>query len=253
MPALHNHPPAHFTFGRMHPSAPQCPAPVESCPTPAHPAETQLDFYRKLGYSPAHVRTVLQKFGLSVDTNSVLGELVRTGASPDNVEMDRQNVEGPAAMSVMVTQGEAIGSLPVPTACWEDASSDDREALRPIVIDGSNVAMSHGNKEVFSCLGIQLAVSFFLDRGHADITVFVPSWRKEQARPDGPISDQHILRELEKKKIVVFTPSRRVAGKRVVCYDDASSLSSRTSQMASLCPMTRTATFKARGRSGSVS
>ena len=32
--------------------------------------------------------------------------------------------------------------------------------------------------------------------------------------------DQHILRDLEKKKIVVFTPSRRVAGKRVVCYDD---------------------------------
>lgn len=33
-------------------------------------------------------------------------------------------------------------------------------------------------------------------------------------------SDQHILLELEKRKIVVFTPSRRVGGKRVVCYDD---------------------------------
>lgn len=34
------------------------------------------------------------------------------------------------------------------------------------------------------------------------------------------LPDQHILRELEKKKILVFTPSRRVGGKRVVCYDD---------------------------------
>lgn len=34
------------------------------------------------------------------------------------------------------------------------------------------------------------------------------------------ITDQQILRELERKKILVFTPSRRVAGKRVVCYDD---------------------------------
>lgn len=34
------------------------------------------------------------------------------------------------------------------------------------------------------------------------------------------LTDQHILRELEKKKILVFTPSRRVGGKRVVCYDD---------------------------------
>lgn len=33
-------------------------------------------------------------------------------------------------------------------------------------------------------------------------------------------ADQHILIELERQKIVVFTPSRRVAGKRVVCYDD---------------------------------
>ena len=33
-------------------------------------------------------------------------------------------------------------------------------------------------------------------------------------------SDQHILTELEREKIVVFTPSRRVGGKRVVCYDD---------------------------------
>ncbi|NWS06430.1 ZC12A Endoribonuclease, partial [Motacilla alba] len=79
---------------------------------------------------------------------------------------------------------------------------------------------SHGNKEVFSCRGILLAVQWFWDRGHKDITVFVPSWRKEQPRPDVLIRDQYILRDLEKKKILVFTPSRRVGGKRVVCYDD---------------------------------
>lgn len=32
--------------------------------------------------------------------------------------------------------------------------------------------------------------------------------------------DQEILRRLEKDKILVFTPSRRVQGRRVVCYDD---------------------------------
>lgn len=34
------------------------------------------------------------------------------------------------------------------------------------------------------------------------------------------MQDQHILRDLERRKILVFTPSRRVAGKRVVCNDD---------------------------------
>lgn len=35
-----------------------------------------------------------------------------------------------------------------------------------------------------------------------------------------PTVDQEILRRLEKDKILVFTPSRRVQGRRVVCYDD---------------------------------
>lgn len=47
---------------------------------------------------------------------------------------------------------------------------------------------SHGNKEVFSCRGIQLAVEWFLEKGHKDITVFVPAWRKEQSRPDAIIT-----------------------------------------------------------------
>ncbi|XP_010008511.1 PREDICTED: ribonuclease ZC3H12A-like, partial [Nestor notabilis] len=78
----------------------------------------------------------------------------------------------------------------------------------------------HGNKEVFSCWGIQLAVDWFRERGHTYIKVFVPLWRKEPPRQESPIADQHILEELEKQSILVYTPSRKVKGKRVVCYDD---------------------------------
>lgn len=52
----------------------------------------------------------------------------------------------------------------------------------------SGYFFSHGNKEAFSCQGIQLAVDWFLERGHRDITVFVPAWRKEQSRPDALIT-----------------------------------------------------------------
>ncbi|XP_056153819.1 ribonuclease ZC3H12A isoform X2 [Lampris incognitus] len=178
--------------------------------------ETQLDFFRKLGYSTAQVQAVLQKFGLNADTNRVLGELVRIKAAP---EVKAAPV---TVMSVVVSKEDRPANLLLPLKVTQsrEKATEDEDALRPIVIDGSNVAMSHGNKEVFSCLGIQLAVNFFLERGHTDITVFVPSWRKEQPRPDVPIADQHILRDLERKKILVFTPSRRVGGKRVVCYDD---------------------------------
>lgn len=103
-------------------------------------------------------------------------------------------------------------------------SSTDQDApllLRPIVIDGSNIAMSHGNKEVFSCRGIAIAVDWFRQRGHRDICVFVPKWRKESARSDNPVKDQEILNELEKERVLVYTPSRSLTnGKRMVCYDD---------------------------------
>ena len=60
--------------------------------------------------------------------------------------------------------------------------------LLPIIIDGSNVAMSHGNKERFSCKGIRICVDWFKNRGHKEITVFVPLWRKESSKPETPIT-----------------------------------------------------------------
>ncbi|XP_006099211.1 endoribonuclease ZC3H12A isoform X1 [Myotis lucifugus] len=184
----------------------------------ASAAELQMkvDFFRKLGYSSAEIHSVLQKLGVHADTNTVLGELVKHGSA---AERERQASPDPCPQLPLVPRGGGTPKAPTlePSSLEEDKEGSD---LRPVVIDGSNVAMSHGNKEVFSCRGILLAVNWFLERSHTDITVFVPSWRKEQPRPDVPITDQHILRELEKKKILVFTPSRRVGGKRVVCYDD---------------------------------
>lgn len=212
----------------MHPNDPDpSPSPSPQC------LEAQLDFFHKLGYSTAQVQAVQQKFGPNTNTDKVLGELVRIRASQEAQQGPGPGQgQGPVTtMSVLVPRGDlqAVGPtllLPFTASSspsspqGREESSEDEDALRPVVIDGSNVAMSHGNKEVFSCLGIQLAVNFFLDRGHTEITVFVPLWRKEQPRPDGPITDQHILRDLEKRKILVFTPSRPVAGKRVVCNDD---------------------------------
>uniref|UniRef100_A0A8C5LXF3 NEDD4-binding protein 1 n=1 Tax=Leptobrachium leishanense TaxID=445787 RepID=A0A8C5LXF3_9ANUR len=172
--------------------------------------QMKVDFFRKLGYSSDEIHGVLQSLGVDADTNAVLGELVKHGANSE-----RETAPEEPSDSLLVPRG-GMGTN------TSSASLDDKDGnnLRPIVIDGSNVAMSHGNKEVFSCRGILLAVNFFLERGHQDITVFVPLWRKEQHRPELPITDQQILTDLEKKKVLVFTPSRRVGGKRLVCYDD---------------------------------
>ncbi|TNM85072.1 hypothetical protein fugu_009250 [Takifugu bimaculatus] len=177
--------------------------------------QSKMEFALKLGYSGEQVETVLNKLGAAALINDVLAELVRLG---NKVEPEIQPCSGAAVANI--ARSACVKENPSPEVSVEEDSMDTFDNLRPIVIDGSNVAMSHGNKEVFSCRGIQLAVEWFLEKGHKDITVFVPAWRKEQSRPDAVITDQEILRKLEKEKILVFTPSRRVQGRRVVCYDD---------------------------------
>ncbi|KAI4885727.1 hypothetical protein NFI96_007265 [Prochilodus magdalenae] len=289
-------------------------APLQQASSESRDYQTKMEFALKLGYSGEQVESVLSKLGSSALINDVLAELVRLG---NKGELE---VQAPVSSTGLAPRGPGVKEAVSPEASLEEETTDTYDNLRPIVIDGSNVAMSHGNKEVFSCLGIQLAVDWFLEKGHKDITVFVPAWRKEQSRPDAPITveshyydhhlkqldglgevlscdlwdclagrsvppqggtfrldewdvgraclllvppwkdnvmsvwdlasvvspafacvcvcertsatpgwkcgmpslcaDQEILRKLEKEKILVFTPSRRVQGRRVVCYDD---------------------------------
>ncbi|KAG9340924.1 hypothetical protein JZ751_020117 [Albula glossodonta] len=184
-------------------------------PDPGYQAK--MDFALKLGYSGEQVETVLGKLGPGALINDVLAELVRLGNKGEaeggaggGAGGGGVGGGGGSGSGAGLPRGPCAKEISSPEVSLEDESMDNADNLRPIVIDGSNVAMSHGNKEVFSCRGIQLAVDWFLEKGHKDITVFVPAWRKEQSRPDAPITE----------KILVFTPSRRVQGRRVVCYDD---------------------------------
>ncbi|NWV43024.1 ZC12D ribonuclease, partial [Grantiella picta] len=175
--------------------------------------QSKLDFFCKLGYGKQDICKVLENLGQEALEDDVLKELIRMGSKPQALEQQAQ----PSPLR-LVARGSCSTMLGLK---WPgEDESDASDSLRPVVIDGSNVAMSHGNKEVFSCWGIQLAVDWFRERGHTYIKVFVPLWRKEPPRPDSPIADQHILEELEKQSILVYTPSRKVKGKRVVCYDD---------------------------------
>ncbi|KAJ8715162.1 hypothetical protein PYW08_005143 [Mythimna loreyi] len=163
--------------------------------TPPQPNQAKIEFAMKLGYSERLARTAIQRLGPDPPCNELLAELIKLAAK-----------QPPRALS------------PAPPA--EPDPPPDRAPLRHIVIDGSNVAMSHGNKEVFSCRGIEICVEWFRARGHREITAFVPKWRKESARPDNPIAERDALERLERERVLVYTPSRLLGGKRLVCYDD---------------------------------
>ncbi|KAF3831996.1 hypothetical protein GH733_000808 [Mirounga leonina] len=172
---------------------------------------SKMEFFQKLGYSPEDVVRVLGKMGEGALVNDVLQELIQTGSRPGAHE-------GSAA-PLLIPRGSCAtpdSALRRPAAELEEDCGDPASSLRPIVIDGSNVAMrgnhpsgtlpvtlqislfsrrSHGNKEAFSCRGIQLAVDWFRDRGHTYIKVFVPSWRKDPPRSDTPIRGRLEQRE----------------------------------------------------------
>ncbi|XP_072728513.1 NEDD4-binding protein 1 [Ciconia boyciana] len=89
--------------------------------------------------------------------------------------------------------------------------------LKHIIIDGSNVAISHGLRKFFSCRGIAIAVDYFWKRGHRNITVFVPQWR---TRRDPSITEQDFLTQLQDVGILSLTPARMVLGARIAAHDD---------------------------------
>ncbi|XP_036437208.1 probable ribonuclease ZC3H12D isoform X2 [Colossoma macropomum] len=186
--------------------------------------QNKVKRFLKLGYSQSDILRVLQSLQQDAQTNDILEELIKTCRTPTSTKPGPERVTSSQSSPQLIPRGcsSPQAQSQMETHGQRQTYSDMQASspFRPVVIDGSNVAISHGNKQVFSCRGIQLAVQWFWDRGIRDITVFVPLWRKEQSRPEAPITDQHILGELERRNILVYTPSRCVNGKRVVCYDD---------------------------------
>ena len=84
-------------------------------------------------------------------------------------------------------------------------------SLRPIVIDGSNVAYCHGLDTDFSRRGIEIVVDDFINRGYEKekIVVVLPEQR-----------DSPELQELKNKCLFCFVPRRRHLSGEVINFHD---------------------------------
>ncbi|XP_068156060.1 probable ribonuclease ZC3H12C [Drosophila tropicalis] len=173
-----------------------------------------LEFAKKLGYKETSILSVLNssRLGSEANENEFLEELIKLtnsesgGGRSTNINNNNINTNSSNCSNSNNNGSSSSNSVNAPSS------------LRHIVIDGSNVALSHGNNQIFSCRGIRICVDWFRQRGHQYITAFVPNWRKEMANNN--IIDQDLLHELELERVLVFTPSRHVDGKRIACYDD---------------------------------
>lgn len=122
----------------------------------------------------------------------------------------------PGVASVVTGPQRFLESLKTPFKLQLSDEPGDA-MLRQIIIDGSNVAMSHGLGVFFSCRGFALAVQQFWARGHREITVFVPQWRQKS---NSKVKERQYMNELFDLGFLKYTPSREVEGKRINSYDD---------------------------------
>lgn len=108
-----------------------------------------------------------------------------------------------------------------------------RSGLRPVYIDGSNVAFryvtvwrvtavknmslfrSHGQKEKFSVEGLKICIDYFKKRGH-EVIAFVPNFRLRK----GESTNQKLLHSLVREKQVITTPTLFIQNQLRSPYDD---------------------------------
>lgn len=104
--------------------------------------QAKLEFALKLGYSEETVRLVLTKLGPDTLINDILGELVKLGTKSDSEQPAGSLASTSSSSSSSSSCGcsELLDSQRSDSPCPSD-SLGDQDNLRPIVVDGSNVAM----------------------------------------------------------------------------------------------------------------
>ena len=132
--------------------------PETSAPTdPVTDCRTKVEFALKLGYSEELVLLVLRKLGADALINDILGELVKLGTK---TEMEQQGgatvYQSPStslSSSLASSSSSFSSSLDSCRLLCASQLLEDKENLRPVVVDGSNVAMRWGRDAFWSNFG----------------------------------------------------------------------------------------------------
>ncbi|VDN22500.1 unnamed protein product [Dibothriocephalus latus] len=84
--------------------------------------------------------------------------------------------------------------------------------MRPVIIDGANVAHTNMGRKEFSAQNLRLALDYFLRLGHKDICIVLRASRQRAL--------EAVFSEAELKKYFSFTSVRRLDGDRPMVEDD---------------------------------
>lgn len=118
-----------------------------------------MEFFQKLGYSREDVVRVLGKLGEGALVNDVLQELIQTGSRPGAQEGSAAPLLVPRGSCATLHSAQRGLAAELEDDCGGPAGS-----LRPIVIDGSNVAMRYFSSSCSLGVGYCPVCSSFIRR-----------------------------------------------------------------------------------------
>ncbi|KAM6202545.1 protein NYNRIN [Rhynchocyon petersi] len=177
-----------------------------------------------LGATGSQVSSILGLQDISVQTKQqeTANQLVRAQPHSQMESLlgawegaSRQQTRHPQANGTVTSFQRYHEALSTPFELSLSGEPGD-QGLRRVIIDGSSVAMVHGLQYFFSCRGIAMAVQYFWNRGHREITVFVPTWQLKKNRR---VRETHFLTKLHSVKMLSITPSQLENGKKITTYD----------------------------------
>ncbi|KAH8269479.1 hypothetical protein KR018_003892, partial [Drosophila ironensis] len=102
-----------------------------------------------------------------------------------------------------------------PSSKESTSSGEPKSNKRFVIIDGSNVAFSHGRTNIFSSEGVKICLDYFAKMGHK-VKAVMPMFR----RNNGKSSNPDMLDQLHKEGLIVFTPCKNIPGQKSISYDD---------------------------------
>lgn len=120
---------------------------MSSLPNPVTDYHTKVEFALKLGYTKELVLLVLRKLGPNALINDILGELVKLGTKTETEQQGGLTASQfassslPSSLASSSSSSSSNSSLDSFRLLCPSQLLEDKENLRPVVVDGSNVAM----------------------------------------------------------------------------------------------------------------
>ncbi|CAF1297598.1 unnamed protein product [Rotaria sordida] len=149
-----------------------------------------------MGYDYELIKSVIQQQNNSDDMSKFIETIVRTA------EVNSNSITPPPTSSS--SSSSFLNKISLPTNTDIDSSDTTTIPHDVYIIDGIDLGYSYNNNNSFSWRGIEICLKYLHSHGHKKVFVVLPYSLKHH-RHDQNFSESKVLRDLERKNLLVYT------------------------------------------------